>query len=170
VTLLLGQLLAGWLLADFLGGVLHWLQDRVLSPRLPILGRLLVQPQRLHHDQPLAFTGGGIVKRNWSTWAATALVGTAWLLLLGPSVILGVAAVGGMLSSQAHYWAHCPKAAPVLVRVLQDTGLLQSPKGHARHHRPPQDASYCPLTDLINPILNWIGLWAAVERLVRLGR
>lgn len=162
---ILGQLLVGWLLADFLSGLVHWLEDRVLSERMALIGRLVVAPNRQHHATPLSFLGGGVVYRNGTTWLATALVALPWLLLAGPSVVLGAAVVGGCLSSQLHYWAHAPRLAPVAVQVLQEVGLLQSPKGHARHHRPPQTAAYCVITDWLNPVLDRIGLWRLLDRL-----
>lgn len=162
---ILGQLLAGWLLADFLGGLAHWLEDRVLSERLPLIGRTIVAPNRLHHADPRAFLEKGLVERSWSTWLVVGLVALPWCILWGPSVVLGAAVVGGCMTVPVHYWAHAPRTAPEAVKVLQEIGLVQSPKGHARHHRPPQTESYCPLTDWLNPVLDKVGLWRLLDRL-----
>lgn len=163
----IGQALIGWLLADLIGGFVHWLEDRVLPQHFPGL-RAVIAAQRRHHAQPQAFAAAGVVERNATTWAAVAPISVAWLLALGPSVMWAVATLGGLLSSQAHYWAHCPRHAGRAVRLLQEIGLLQSAKHHAAHHRPPHAARYCVLTDLLNPLLDAAHIWDRLERLFRI--
>lgn len=163
----IGQLLFGWLLADILSGVLHWLEDRILPEGIPILDEQIVQPNRMHHAEPLEFTRFGFLHRNGTTWAATALIGGPLLWVLGPSLWLAIALLGGGFANQIHYWAHLPAAAPIWVRTAQLTGALQSPGGHARHHRAPSDRAYCILTDWLNPWLDRWKLWARLEWLLQ---
>jgi ubiquitin-conjugating enzyme E2 variant len=163
----IGEALIGWLLADLIAGVVHWLEDRVLSPRLPGL-RSIIAAQRLHHASPQAFAAGGLIARNGTTWAAAGVVSIVWAIAFGLSVTWAVATLGGLLASQAHFYAHCPRHAGPIVRVLQDVGLLQSAKHHAAHHRPPHATRYCPLTDLLNPVLDALGVWTRLEQLLRI--
>ncbi len=151
------QLLMGWLLADLLSGLLHWWQDQVLTENNRLFG-WLKPPSILHHAKPLAFMEGGFWLRNWASWAAAGIVGLVLFVLAGLSPFMVAVMIGIAISTQAHYWAHRPSLAPSVVRMLQKTGILQSAKGHARHHRPPQANSYCILTDWLNPILNKV-LW-----------
>lgn len=167
VSYIVGQLLLGWLLADLLGGIAHWLQDRVLTEETPLVGRSIVAAQRLHHHQPLAFTRKGFVERNWSTWMVALGVSGLWLLLFGPSFMWGAATVGGMVSAMVHGLSHQPQNAGKVCRVLQQIGLIQSPKHHSVHHRPPHDCRYCPLTDWLNPLLDELRVWAVLEAGVR---
>lgn len=160
-----GQVVLGWLLADLLSGLFHWAQDRLISERTPFVGGFLVEPNRLHHREPLAFVAGSFAWRNGSTYAFVAFVGAILLATAGPSLFLAALVVGGALTTQAHYWAHRPSGAPGIVRVLQASGALQSPKHHAGHHRPPNLERYCVLTDWLNPILDAAGVWARLERL-----
>lgn len=162
---IIGQLLVGWLIADFLTGVLHWLEDRVLTEATPLLGRTIVAPNRLHHIDPMAFTRKSFVDRNWSTWAVVGLVSGLWLFLLGPSVVWASATVGGMVASMVHYHTHRPTSG--LLRALQDIGVVQSIRQHAKHHKPPSAGSYCVLTDWLNPLLDHLQVWARLERLLR---
>jgi ubiquitin-conjugating enzyme E2 variant len=167
---IIGQLLIGWLLADLIGGFLHWVEDRVLTEDMPLLGAAIVRPNRRHHREPLAFTAGSFLDRNLSTFIAAGAVSLVWAMLLGPSLIWAAATLGGAIQSIVHGLAHQPKAAVGPLRVLQETGLIQSPKHHARHHRPPSDGRYCILTDWLNPSLDAIGFWTSLERaLLRLG-
>ena len=167
ILLLVAKLLAGWLIADALGGFVHWIEDRVLTERVPLLGRHVVAPNRRHHAEPMAFASGSLVERNGTTWAAAALASLLWLWIAGPSVIWAAATLGGAVSSHVHYLAHLPKNGPRFVRVLQEIGLLQSPVHHAGHHRPPSDRRYCVLTDWLNPVLDAVGIWALLERGLR---
>jgi ubiquitin-conjugating enzyme E2 variant len=166
--LIAAKLLAGWLIADLLGGLVHWLEDRVLTEDMPILGLYVVAPNRRHHADPLAFTAGGIVARNGTTWGAAGLASLIWLLVAGPSLIWAAATLGGMVTSIVHFYTHRVPAAGTGLRALQDIGLIQSARQHAQHHRPPADRRYCVLTDWLNPLLDQFGLWTKLERLLRI--
>lgn len=158
------QIIAGWLLADFIGGLFHWWEDRVGDVGLPILGELVIIPNRVHHINPLDFTKSSLIKRNAATWLATALVSGMWLWLAhGPSPLWASATVGGLVVNEVHVYAHLPLKAPRWLSVLQDMGVVQSPQEHARHHRRPQDRCYCVLTDFLNPVLDGLGFWVALE-------
>jgi hypothetical protein len=162
-SLLIGQAVIGWLLADFLSGVVHWMQDRIIPERLPFIGPFLASPARLHHVHPLAFVEGSFLYRNGATYCVVAVVGGAIVLGYGPSLFVATLMIGGALSSQAHFWSHRPSKAPTIIRILQETGLIQSPKQHSRHHRPPMLGYYCALTDILNPILEQVNFWRRIE-------
>lgn len=162
---LIGQALVGWLLADLLGGIVHWWEDRIGRPSNRWIERHVLEPNRLHHDEPLAFTKTGFWYRNSTTLIAAAIPAALWLWLGGPSVVLLFAFVGGAFQNEIHYWTHMPRSG--VVRVLQQIGIIQSVAGHARHHKPPQNRNYCVLTDWLNPLLEHFSVWHRLER--RLG-
>src|SRR5688500_4872160 len=69
------------LVADFLSGFFHWLEDAYGREDFPITGRLVTRPNILHHHNPRYFT-----RHNWwqSSWdlacfCALLVIG-AWLL------------------------------------------------------------------------------------------
>lgn len=163
VLLILAKLLAGWLIADLLGGFVHWLQDRVLTEFTPVLGWIVVVPNRRHHRDPMAFVAGNVITRNGTTWLTAGILSLIWLALLGPSLVWVTATIGGAVSSSVHYLTHQPRLANRAVKILQEVGLVQSAAHHAGHHRPPSDRRYCPLTGWVNPIVDGIGLWRALE-------
>jgi ubiquitin-conjugating enzyme E2 variant len=166
--LIAAKLFIGWLCADLLGGFAHWLEDRVLPNDLPLIGPLIVEPNRLHHAHPMAFAAGNFLARNGTTWLAVGGVASAWLVLFGFSVVFVGAALGGAVSSMVHYWTHVAPKPGHPLRVLQDMGLIQSVAQHAQHHMPPSDRRYCPLTNFCNPVLDTVGAWGALERLFRI--
>lgn len=160
-------ILAGWLIADFLTGVVHWLEDRFGAEHWPILGSMFIAPNRRHHRDPMAFTRDrGFWYRNGTTMLAACTLGLVWLIVWGPSLLLGVLVVAGSFSNQIHYWAHCPQAAPAPVRHLQRAGIVQSRRHHGAHHVPPYTRNYCILTDWMNPVLAKLHFWATIERCI----
>ncbi len=157
-----GELVAGWLLADFLGGALHWFEDRMMRLSWPFLGRWVVEPNRLHHAEPLAFTHGSLLSRNGTAWVSVVAIGALWEAIAGLSLTWAAAVIGGLMTAQVHYWSHS-KHRPRWVEVLQQTGLFQSRPHHWVHHGAGVDR-YCVLTDLLNPMLDGIAFWSGIER------
>lgn len=168
------QALGVVLLADFVAGLVHWLEDAYGSEDTPLVGPLLIKPNIVHHHHPRFFT-----KLSW--WQSS------WDLLLVGAAILGVAAwldaltwqVGlfaiiSVNANQIHKWSHMSRAevGPV-VAFLQDRRILLTPRQHALHHTDPKNTYYCPVTNLVNPVLEAIRFWdrleAVIERLTGVG-
>lgn len=164
----IGQAIIGWILADLIGGFVHWWEDRIARPRWSFLEKHLWEPNRHHHVDPMAFTKSGFWARNSTTFAAASVIGGLWLCLFGPSVVLFFAYLGGMLQNEIHYHTHKKPSGWIL--VFQQTGIIQSVPEHARHHKPPQDRNYCILTNWCNPVLERLGIWAWLERRLNLPR
>lgn len=162
---IIGQLLLGWLLADLLTGIFHWWEDKFGSEDWPVIGAWIIRPNRLHHRSPLAFTRHGFMARNRAAIIAAAVVALGLFVIFGLQPWIVALATGGAVSNEVHRYAHEPSAAPGWIRVFQQIGLLQSPKVHASHHRPPHDASFCILTDWLNPVLEALGFWRTLGRL-----
>lgn len=160
---LLGQLLIGWLIADLGSGLVHWWQDRVARADWPVIGPWLIAPNRDHHINVLAFAGSSLLARNLGTWIAVAAISATWLALGGFGVIWATATIGGLVVSEVHRLAHLPATAGPIGRVLQETGLIQSPRHHMGHHRTAADRRYCILTDWLNPALDALKVWARLE-------
>lgn len=163
-----GQLLFGWLLADFLSGVFHWWEDRVGSTTMPLIGPAIVVPNREHHKNPIP--GGS----RWHNRLVVAAVATP--LAIGLGVVFGLnwilagMVLGAVFVNDVHCWAHEPTKAPRAVQMLQEAGLFQSPQQHAQHHRGAHDRRYCILTDMLNPWLDAVAFWLALEKgLTRIG-
>ena len=153
-------LLACWLLADFLSGFWHWLEDRYFEETWPIIGTYIAKPNTLHHDQPAAFLNQGYWSRNYTTNIPAA---TAGLIALAYQAPLWVWLVLIMVSqaNEVHAWAH-QRCGPV-IRALQVSGLFQSPRHHGEHHRSPFEVKYCVMSDWLNPILDLVGFWRGLE-------
>lgn len=164
--------LAGFLLADFASGVIHWIADTWGSETMPVLGRRFLRPFRVHHVNPDDF-----LKRNFiDTNGDVAMICIPFLLIVflipldndvGRTAAAFLIAYCGcaLPTNQVHQWAHMTKP-PSLVRWLQNRGLLLSREQHQLHHTSPFATNYCISTGWCNRALTAIGFFPAMEWLI----
>lgn len=156
ITNFVGYLVICWVAADFLSGVIHWAEDRYANENWPIIGKFVAKPNQLHHAAPFAFLAGSYWHRNWTT----IVLAMPFFFISLPSkwaFIFLVASQG----NEIHAWSH--QRCNAIIRTFQATGMLQSPREHGSHHRAPFDVRYCVLSNWLNPILDGIGFWSAIE-------
>jgi ubiquitin-conjugating enzyme E2 variant len=163
--------LFGCLLAvDMISGVLHWAEDTWMAPgQNPLLDRFIVRDNIEHHRRPGGIRGGHYWQTNRVCIVLAAIAGAvlaachvhAWQAY----AIVALASQ----SNQVHLWSHC-STPPEIVARLQSIGLLQSRAMHAKHHKNPYASNFCTMTNYLNPLLDGIGFWRAIENaLVRCG-
>lgn len=158
----MAYVVAAWLAADLVTGVVHWWEDRYGDPTWPVVGRLVVEPNIRHHVKPRAFLAGGYWDRNWTTILPAAIVAGA-CLAAGLRWCALVAAFASQ-ANEIHGWAHQRCSRPI--RGLQLLGVISSQEGHALHHRAPFATDFCVMTDWLNPILSGVGFWRVLEAVV----
>jgi ubiquitin-conjugating enzyme E2 variant len=149
-------LVGGIAAADFGSGLVHWAADTWGRDDLPVIGRRLLVPFRVHHVNPDDFTHRRFVDTNGDVAFIAALVLASLLVVpLEPQWgrALGVFGFGccgiGMMTNQIHQWAHLP-SPPRAVRALQACRLLLRRDVHAAHHEHPYDVRYCITTGWCN--------------------
>jgi ubiquitin-conjugating enzyme E2 variant len=167
-------LLAGYLGADFISGVVHWTFDTWWSPDTPIIGRTLVRTFREHHVDQKAITRHDFVETNGSnSLAALTLVGAGFALRGSADSLFGsfmagslfVASLFTSITSQIHKWSHMARP-PRLVQLLQRARLILTKDGHSQHHAAPYTKSYCITCGWMNPTLNFLRFFAILERVI----
>jgi len=170
---LLGLLL-GALAADAFSGVVHWACDTWGSARTPLFGPTLIHSFREHHVDPDAMLRHDWVEVNREPGLVAAIVLVAMLCAPGAELLarhpfLHALLCGfvlfGAAANQLHYWAHATRA-PRWVRWLQAHRVVVSPEAHARHHREPNTDAYCISSGWLNPLLDAVGFWRGLERIV----
>jgi ubiquitin-conjugating enzyme E2 variant len=161
------QALGVILLADFVTGIGHWLEDAYGTEETPVIGPLVIKPNIVHHHYPRLFTKLTWWQSSWDLLLLGALIvgGAAWADALTWHVWLF--AICCVNANQVHKWSHQTRAevGPV-VSFLQDYWILQTPRQHALHHTDPKNTFYCPLTNLLNPALEFVGLWPKLEAVI----
>ena len=161
------EILATVLIADFVSGFFHWLEDAYGRKEWPITGWLITEPNILHHHDPRYFTRHSWVRSSWLLLCiGLSILVIAWLCgLLTWHVWLFVAL--GVNANQIHKWAHrSPVENGPFLSFLQRIRLLQTPRHHAHHHTSPKNSHYCVLTNFLNPILDAIRFWDALEAMI----
>jgi hypothetical protein len=161
------QIAACVLVADFLSGVVHWLEDSYFNAKTPVIGKWLIEPNLLHHRDPRA-----MVKTSWwDTNVPLLLIAAA---IIGITIALGVfhwwiGLTVAVLSHGAefHRWAHRSRTENGRFIVwLQQNGVVQSPAHHAGHHRHDKDRHYCTITNYVNPVLDGVRFWRGLEAVI----
>jgi plasmanylethanolamine desaturase len=162
-------LVGGIAAADFGSGIVHWAADTWGRDDLPVIGRRLLVPFRVHHVNPDDFlrrrfidTNGDVASLSVPVLLGLCLVplDTGWG---GPLAVFGFGLCGiGVMTNQIHQWAHMP-SPPRPIRALQVGGLLLGRADHAAHHDRPYDAHYCITTGWCNRPLEAIGFFRRLE-------
>jgi ubiquitin-conjugating enzyme E2 variant len=167
VMVLIGKVVATWLTTDFLSGLFHWLEDAYGNPFWPLVGRHVTKPNILHHLMPRAF-----VTNSWYLSSRLLLLVCSLLALITLATgtfnwMLALGLILGVNANQVHKWSHRTRHENgALVRLLQRLRLIQSPAHHHRHHVLGKNTHYCVLTDFLNPVLDRVGFWRALEWLI----
>jgi plasmanylethanolamine desaturase len=155
------------LLADFVAGIVHWLEDAYGTENTPIVGPRLIRPNIVHHHFPRFFTRLSWWQSSGDLLCAGALLIAAgwWWGFLSWQLWLFVAI--SVNANQVHKWAHRTRAENgPFISFLQDIRFLQTPRHHALHHTDPKNTFYCPITDFVNPALERIQFWPRLEWLI----
>ena len=165
---ILAQIIAGLLIADFVSGLLHWMEDRYGGPSWPVVGRLIRSTVR-HHKRPRGMTTSPFWRRNGPTMFIAGMFAMVFLLLgwINPLTVTGV--LFGAFANEFHNWSHrkASENGPIIT-VLQNVGLIISPLEHARHHRGRKNTHYCAVTGWMNAPLESIRFWRRLEVLIRI--
>jgi plasmanylethanolamine desaturase len=163
----------GYVMSDFLSGVVHWAGDTVGDETTPVFGPNFVKPFRYHHIDPQDITRHDFVETNGNNCIVAApLIALVMLVIpatTGPLFFACVVAASTFwfvfCTNQFHKWAHMP-TPPRWVRALQRANLVLSPEHHSIHHAAPQNKYYCITVGWMNPILEKIRFFPIAEAVI----
>jgi hypothetical protein len=156
------SLIGGWLMADFFTGATHCFFDNfsIKSKDYQSLSVL--------EEVALKFQGHHYFPNNVTESSYWSLTRTSYLLVLpvlasgcllscydygvGAS-LLSITALMTAQSQYVHALSHGKYSDHRLVKLLQETGLILSPKVHNEHHKDPEHASSY---GVVNGHMNWV--------------
>jgi plasmanylethanolamine desaturase len=171
-------LLSGFILADFVGGLVHWMGDTWGSTEMPILGKALIRPFREHHVDERAMTRHDYIETNGANCMVAVPVAAAalfipltipgWVALsLYALVSIGSMIFWVMMTNQIHKWSHLESdQLPPVLGTLQRLHLVLPPAHHRTHHTKPFDTYYCITTGWLNWPLAKIHFYRHLERII----
>ena len=161
------QVVAGLLIADFVSGVLHWMQDRYGGPKWPIVGPLVRATIR-HHKKPRRMITRSFMQRNAPTFFISALFLAAFAALGWINVMTLTGVIVGAFANEFHNWSHRkPSENGPVITWFQNKGLIIAPLEHARHHRDGKNSHFCAVTGWMNAPLERVRFWRRLEALIR---
>ncbi len=155
------------LTADFAAGLVHWIEDAYIREDTPVLGPWIGRANIVHHHLPRHMT-----RNTW--WDSNKELLMAMGLLIITTAGLGCltwhvwlfALVGGN-ANEVHKWSHRTRRENSrFITRLQDLRILQTPHHHAVHHTNPKEVNYCPITNVLNPMLDTLHVWEGIEWLL----
>jgi hypothetical protein len=167
-----GVFVIGAFCADFVSGLVHWTADTWGRETMPLIGRRLLRPFRVHHVNPDDFTRRRFLDVNGDV----AMIVLPFLLTMFifpldrewgrfAEVFWFSFCLVGIPTNQVHQWAHM-RRPPACVRFLQRTGIILSRREHSRHHVAPFVQHYCIATGWCNRCLGAIDFFPRLERLI----
>jgi ubiquitin-conjugating enzyme E2 variant len=174
------------LCADLVSGIVHWIGDayghHTSVHKHRWLYTFFFESFSRHHDVPFAiYRSQDVYTTNLSNvLAAVALYapvdiyhGLRWgSALAWPSSTLVWRAFVYFttfvsVTNQFHRWAHVPVSEqPPWMRSVFAVRLVLSDDAHRRHHRYPEETSYCITTGWCNNVLDAVQAWRRLESVV----
>ncbi len=157
------SLIGGWLLADLFTGVVHYFLDYFPIKSkdyqsLSILEEIALKFQG-HHYFPKKVTESSywsLTRSSYYLLAFPILAASGVLSCydydMGAS-LLSITAILGAQTQYVHALSHGKHADNRLVKFLQETGLIISPKVHNVHHK---DSEHSSNYSLLNGHTNWV--------------
>jgi len=166
------QIFIGYLLADFICGILHWFEDTYIEYciDIPIL-RDIARDNEMHHYFPRSIISYGYLE-HMSYSLPIAILSLIILYLIDKSIFVNYPyfIVSFFIFSAAsnifHRFSHmrdCENNG--LVRSLQKCGILCSHEYHSIHHKTSRE-KYCPISVYNNYILDAILFWKGLEYVI----
>ena len=161
------RIISGYLMADFMVGIYHWIKDTYFCPFTPIIGKTLIWGSRLHHVRPrhvLEFT-------DWELFIGSAKWTSFWMIpymfgygigLFNISLFLTIS-----LNDVVHKYAHMfDNERPAWATYLQNIYIFQSHDEHHQHHTHPHEINYCPISPYVNMVLEKVNFWRNLESVI----
>ncbi|MDB4982037.1 MAG: carF [Myxococcales bacterium] len=171
----LGLVVVGYFLTDFISGFVHWAGDTLGSETMPLIGPTFVKPFRFHHIDQKDITRHDFIETNGNNCILSVMLmlHVAILMPRTPSffyyygALMFSIALFTLGTNQFHKWAHtAPERLNAFVRALQRAGLILSPDHHTTHHTAPFETYYCITHGMLNPLLARVRFFRRAERFV----
>ena len=161
------QIILGLLLADFVTGFFHWLEDRYGGPSWPVIGPIIRSTIR-HHKKPRRMVTRPFFQRNGLTYFLAACFAVSFLIVGWVNPLTITAVLFGAMANEFHNWSHKkPSENGPLITWLQKTPFVISPFEHAKHHRGKKNTHYCAVTGWMNEPLERVRFWRKMEAIIR---
>jgi ubiquitin-conjugating enzyme E2 variant len=170
--LMASAFMSGFVLADFVSGVIHWLADTWGSPDMPLIGQALIRPFREHHVDQKEITRHDFIETNGNNCFISIVPAVCGALvpLTGPRNVFIATAIFSvtlwvLFTNQFHKWAHLDDP-PRWIAFLQKLNLVLPRDHHAVHHSAPYAKYYCITVGWLNEPLHRVRFFQILEWII----
>ena len=170
--LVLTAFMLGYVVADFISGVVHWAADTWGTPEWPVVGKALIRPFREHHVDAKEITRHDFIETNGNNCFVSIVptIGAALIRQQGPGSLFAATLVFSLtlwvlFTNQFHKWAHLD-SPPAFIDWLQRAYLILPRDHHDIHHTAPYAKYYCITVGWLNEALFRVRFFQTLEKLV----
>ncbi|HWE22871.1 MAG TPA: fatty acid desaturase family protein [Myxococcales bacterium] len=170
--LMASAFMSGFVLADFVSGIVHWLADTWGSPDMPLIGQALIRPFREHHVDEKEITRHDFIETNGNNCFISIVPAVCGALvpLTGPRNIFIATAIFSvtlwvLFTNQFHKWAHLDDP-PRWIGLLQRLNLVLPRDHHKIHHSAPFAKYYCITVGWLNEPLYRVRFFQTLEWII----
>ena len=170
------EILLAWILADFMSGIGHWIQDILLDRETRFsLINTIKKDNDLHHSVPTA-TLQLTYWENINTTAPLMWAISVGLIILSAPTLWVLAFFFLGFANLIHRFAHEPRSRTnVVIKLLQKLGVFISFEQHQDHHidahglirKENSSRCYCVMGSWLNPIMDQIGFFKILTKIAR---
>lgn len=160
-------ILIGYLFADFIIGIYHWIKDTYFSPYTPLVGDLFIWNSRLHHVRPTHVTTYNDLDmiKTTAQWTFLWMAPLMYYIEFSSFTITLFLMIS--INDIVHKYAHMSVTErPKWITFMQNIKVFQTQEEHHLHHIEPYDTYYCPITPYLNGPLEKINFWKKNEYLI----
>jgi len=166
------QIIIGYILADIVSGILHWVEDTYLDycVDIPMLSDIS-KDNELHHYFPRAIFAYSYLENIQVTTVITFIMFLV-IFILNRALLFKypfafatffLIAIFSNVFHRISHFRDCENQ--YLIKMLQNAGILCSHKHHQLHHES-SNSRYCAISEYTNYILDNIYFWRFLEWLV----
>ena len=162
----LGWLVICVIIADFVVGFVHWMEDTYLDGMMEYLGFInehIAKPNVLHHVDPRHMTKSTVLVRNYIQCMGAAIASV--ILYFTPynfwqiHCIFWISSIGNEIHNINH---KLDGELNPIERFLIDSGVIQQKKKHMMHHKD-YLTHYCTIIDFNNAWMERLNFWRKLE-------
>ncbi len=155
----------------FIVSFLHWTFDTWTVKNDDLRTRTFNQA-KTHHYHSTLVVKKKLFDRNDDSIYGALFFGLIYIISnpycsINYNILIYSLMISSLVSLEIHRYAHMnPKKVPYFIRLLQKSEIILSKESHFNHHNGEFRQSYDLMSGIMNIIVNWIGIYPALEKVV----
>ncbi len=155
----------------FMVSFVHWFLDTWTVKATTLRNRTFNQA-KTHHYYPHLVVKKDFFSRNDDAIYGSLCIGLLYIIIkmycaMNVKILVYSMMLSTFVSLEIHRYAHMKiNEVPYVIRLIQKTGIILSRESHFRHHNGKFHQSYDLMSGIMNDIVDWIGVYPLLEKIV----